>query len=164
MFTDDELKRYYEHALLSDGSMSTPPKWKLDICTKTGFANAYMAYCEKVRKVNKTYRYMLLFTFDPKKPSFKATEEYYNATRDYIDNLATSKQYTAIHWASCREYHESGIAHYHISVISTTCIKQSYFNYYKRIYGNVIVNPSKKDEKEFALNYMEKDFDYRQII
>lgn len=115
----------------------------------------------------KEYRYLITFTLAPKNfanKSVKIKEELYSKIEAYIKGLATSKQYDATHWAVVRELTKAGNPHWHVSVVSNTWIKQSYFRYYERVYGRVDVSASKLPQKEYALNYMSKEDDFTVII
>lgn len=141
-------------------------KWSSDYWVEQ-FSNrdcqtAYLSWLKKRAKDNKRYRYLVTFTLDPKKNELN--EELYKLVEDYIISLAGSIQYCPIHWAFVREYTKAGVAHWHVSIVSKTIVKQSYFKYYITKYGNVDVSTSRKNEEEYSLNYMAKDSLYTEII
>lgn len=127
-----------------------------------GFSDQYSIYLKKRKKAEKTHRYLVTFTFDPKKLPAAESDypDFFDIAEQYIENLAFSRQYSATHWAVVREHHappRDKICHFHVSVVSSKILKKSFFRYYVKTYGNIDISKSRVNTTEFAINYMQKE-------
>lgn len=144
------------------------PEHLLEYIMLPGWHDKYEKYLKKCAKKDKKYLYLITFTFDRKKPTFKRGDtEYYNEVRNYIDSLAFSKQYHCKQWLSVMEYHKdesSDVAHYHVMAEFDKSYDTNWFKYYKTKYGSVDKSLSRTGNEEFMIKYLSKDFVPKQII
>lgn len=102
----------------------------------------YKIYRAKLKEnARQDYYYLITFTLDPKKNEKKKTAK---QIEEYIHVQAKRKQ--ALHIEKCvcsQEFHKDGRPHWHVAMITTKPLRSDAFAYYKKLYGNCKIDPSK---------------------
>lgn len=100
----------------------------------------------------KTYCYMITFTL---KPEIKP--EQYDFIENYIEKQFKERPCLQVKEAHVtREFHKSGVPHWHVSVQTHKPLKNDRFNYYNKMYGKTDFSKSKAQNIHESLNYISK--------
>lgn len=129
----------------------------LSYMTNDSFHKEFVKYVTK--KDLKKYRYLITFTLpEDHKHDEDEVEHYIVKQFQQRPVLQIEKAYMV------KERTQKDIAHWHVAVCSTRCLKKDRFNYYIKKYGFVDISKSKAQHLEESLNYISKEVLPKKIV
>lgn len=99
----------------------------------------------------KRYIYLLTFTLDVKKC------EQYELAEEYIKGQVKRSALKIKQFHYVKEFHKSGVPHFHVAIETLKPLKKDRFNYYIKKFGNLDISRTKAQTIQEALNYISKD-------
>lgn len=97
----------------------------------------------------KKYYYLITFTLKPGADPDKAEA--------YIRRVPERSPLQVTRCDLVKEYTKKGVAHWHMSVITTKALKKDRFSYYAQKFGTLDISKNKAQQYDEMLEYMTKD-------
>lgn len=121
------------------------------------YSTMFRQALEEVEKENRSYRYLITFTLDPKKGDIKCNK-YIAKVSAYVVKQLRRKPLglSNVYFVQEGGDQDNKHIHWHASVTATKPLKKDRFDYYKKLYGNVDISHTKAQTQDEAINYMSK--------
>lgn len=119
--------------------------------TKLFIDSQFLKVLQKVMKEQekKKYFYLLTFTLKPEADADKAEA--------YIRRVPERAPLQVTRCDLVKEHTKKGVAHWHMSVITTKALKKDRFSYYAQKFGHLDISKNKAQIYDEMLEYMTKE-------
>lgn len=112
---------------------------------------------KKIIDKDRSYRYLITFTLSPKLNTDLDPKDLEKVVEELVVSTAKREALGITYFAFAKEYTKKGVAHWHVAIETTKCLKKNRFQYYTKTYGNVDISKTKGTTLIEALNYISKD-------
>lgn len=110
---------------------------------------------KEAAELKKLYVYMITFTLKP-----GATDDIRKRAMEYIKRRTSNILFKPHKVVFCREKHQSGEYHYHVSGSYKRSIKKADFKYYSDNFGNIDFKPTVTGNQDYGIAYCTKEEDF----